>query len=72
MPLVVQRSVRKQNIKFLHNRIHFSPEYFHFMKRIVQSNVQVIVTSFQQPHGDKVLPINVREISFPSSYIRFD
>lgn len=55
MPLSVQRSVRKQNIKFLHNRIHFSPEYFHFMKRLVQSNVQVIVTFFQQQqHGEKV------------------
>ena len=53
MPLSVQRSVRKQNIKFLHNRIHFSPEYFHFMKRLVQSNVQVIVTFFQQQHGEK-------------------
>ena len=60
MPLSVQRSVRKQNIKFLHNRIHFSPEYFHFMKRIVQSNVQVIVTFFQQQPADKALAINVR------------
>lgn len=47
MPISVQRSVRKQNIKFLHNRIHFSPEYFHFIKRLVQSNVQVIVNYFQ-------------------------
>jgi hypothetical protein len=60
MPLSVQRSVRKQNIKFLHNRIHFSPEYFHFMKRLVQSNVQVIVTFFQQQHGDKIGSTNVK------------
>jgi hypothetical protein len=60
MPLSVQRSVRKQNIKFLHNRIHFSPEYFHFMKRLVQSNVQVIVTFFQQQHGDKIVSTNVK------------
>ncbi|CAF0941972.1 unnamed protein product [Adineta ricciae] len=68
MPLSVQRSVRKQNIKFLHNRIHFSPEYFHFMKRLVQSNVQVIVTFFQQQqqqqqqsHGDKLTLTNTIE-----------
>jgi len=61
MPLSVQRSVRKQNIKFLHNRIHFSPEYFHFMKRLVQSNVQVIVTFFQQQHGEKIPSMNVIE-----------
>jgi len=64
MPLSVQRSVRKQNIKFLHNRIHFSPEYFHFMKRLVQSNVQVIVTFFQQQHGDKIASTNVKKILF--------
>lgn len=40
MPLAVQRSVRRQNIKFLHNRIHLSPEYFSFMKALVQNNVQ--------------------------------
>ncbi len=64
MPLSVQRSVRKQNIKFLHNRIHFSPEYFHFMKRLVQSNVQVIVTFFQQQHGEKTSSTNVIKFSF--------
>lgn len=42
MPLLVQRSVRKQNIKFLHNRIHLSPEYFAFMKTLVQNNVQYL------------------------------
>ena len=38
MPLSVQRSVRKQNIRFLHNRILFSPEYFLFIKKLVQCN----------------------------------
>ncbi|CAF4338544.1 unnamed protein product, partial [Adineta steineri] len=61
MPLSVQRSVRKQNIKFLHNRIHFSPEYFHFMKRLVQSNVQVIVNFFQQQHGENKVITNTIE-----------
>ena len=73
MPLSVQRSVRKQNIKFLHNRIHFSPEYFHFMKRLVQSNVQVIVTFFQQQqqqsHGDKLTLTNVISLD---SFVYFD
>jgi hypothetical protein len=48
MPLSVERSVRKENIKFLHNRIHYSQEYFIFMKRLVQSNVQFILTTLQQ------------------------
>ena len=73
MPLSVQRSVRKQNIKFLHNRIHFSPEYFHFMKRLVQSNVQVIVTFFQQQHGEKsssnITVENIEELALVSVQI---
>ncbi|CAF5005896.1 unnamed protein product, partial [Rotaria socialis] len=61
MPLSVQRSVRKQNIKFLHNRIHFSPEYFHFMKRLIQSNIQIIIGFHQQQHGDKTPVTNTIE-----------
>ena len=62
MPLSVQRSVRKQNIKFLHNRILFSPECFAFIKRLVQSNVQCLVTliqQHQQQYGDQVAYPNV-------------
>ena len=74
MPLSVLRSVRKQNIKFLHNRIHFSPEYFLFMKKLVQSNVQYMIKAFQQQlHVDKHTPANVRptdddEASFRSRF----
>jgi hypothetical protein len=48
MPLTVQRSVRKENIKFLHNKILFSPECFTFIKRLVQNNVQQLVNTVQQ------------------------
>lgn len=48
MPLSVQRSVRKQNIKFLHNRILFSQEFFTFIKRLVQSNVHQLANLSQQ------------------------
>lgn len=34
MPEPIERSVMKQNIKFMHNRNQFSQEYFHFMKRL--------------------------------------
>ena len=54
MPLPVQRGVRKQNIKFLHNKIHlFSPECFAFIKRLVQSNVQQLLHILQQ-HNNNV------------------
>ncbi len=62
MPLSVQRSVRKQNIKFLHNRILFSSECFAFIKRLVHNNVQSLVNLIQQQqlHEDKVLFTNVK------------
>lgn len=39
MPPPIERSVRKQNIKFMHNRNQFSPEYFHFVRKLVSSNI---------------------------------
>ncbi|CAF1165958.1 unnamed protein product [Adineta steineri] len=67
MPLSVQRSVRKQNIKFLHNRILFSQEYFIFIKRLVQNNVQQllnIIQQQQQNEEDKDKYINFTEIAY--------
>ncbi len=34
MPEPIEKSVMRQNIKFMHNRNQFSQEYFHFMKRL--------------------------------------
>lgn len=61
MPLTVQRSVRKENIKFLHNKILFSPECFNFIKRLVQNNVQQLVNTVQQlqQFEDQTLITNV-------------
>jgi len=63
MPLSVQSSVRKQNIKFLHNRILFSPECFAFIKRLVQNNVHYLINTIQQQHHfeDKILYNNTIE-----------
>lgn len=38
MPEPIEKSVIRQNIKFMHNRNQFSQEYFHFMKRIAICN----------------------------------
>lgn len=35
MPLAIERSVRKQNIKFQHTYNQFSAEFFHFMKKLI-------------------------------------
>ena len=63
MPLAVQRSVRKQNIKFLHNRIHFSPEYFLFMKKLVQNNVQALSKPLGQTAENDDLLLTIIQIT---------
>lgn len=70
MPLAVQRSVRKQNMKFLHNRIHLSPEYFTFMKTLVQNNVQYLKKlQSTTPANTKVRLILIRTFSFIPNFI---
>lgn len=39
MPPAIEQSVRKQNIKFMHNRNQFNAEYFQFIKKLVVSNI---------------------------------
>lgn len=44
MPAYIVKSVHKKNIKFLHHRHHFSPEYFQFIKKLSQANISLIQT----------------------------
>uniref|UniRef100_A0A8C5P965 ubiquitinyl hydrolase 1 n=1 Tax=Leptobrachium leishanense TaxID=445787 RepID=A0A8C5P965_9ANUR len=38
MPTAIERSVRKQNVQFMHNRMQFSLEYFQFVKKLLTCN----------------------------------
>ncbi|XP_078265311.1 ubiquitin carboxyl-terminal hydrolase 9X isoform X2 [Rhinoraja longicauda] len=38
MPIVIERSVRKQNVQFMHNRMQYSLEYFQFIKKLLTCN----------------------------------
>ncbi|XP_067896759.1 ubiquitin carboxyl-terminal hydrolase 9X [Heterodontus francisci] len=38
MPSVIERSVRKQNVQFMHNRMQYSLEYFQFIKKLLTCN----------------------------------
>ena len=51
MPSVIEKSVRRQNIQFMHNKTQFSVEYFQFIRKLVMSNVAVFqnVNSFHFP-----------------------
>ncbi|XP_046668911.1 probable ubiquitin carboxyl-terminal hydrolase FAF-X isoform X3 [Homalodisca vitripennis] len=39
MPAAIERSVRRQNIKFMHNRNQFSVEYFQFIRKLASCNI---------------------------------
>ena len=52
MPRPIERSILKQNVKFLHNRNQFSPEYFTFMKKLIQCNAQYVTVG----QGEKLSP----------------
>lgn len=56
MPPAIEYSVRKQNIKFMHNRNQFSAEYFQFIRKLVSCN----------PHTVNRLTMNERLVSFSS------
>ncbi|MCL4118408.1 UNVERIFIED_CONTAM: hypothetical protein GTU68_037864, partial [Idotea baltica] len=38
MPTAIERSVVRQNVRFLHSRSQFSPEYFQFLKNLILAN----------------------------------
>ncbi|XP_030747882.1 probable ubiquitin carboxyl-terminal hydrolase FAF-X isoform X2 [Sitophilus oryzae] len=43
MPLAIENSIRKQNIKFLHHRSQFTIEYFSFVRKLATSSAQTSV-----------------------------
>ena len=45
IPAAIQRSVQVQNIKFMHTKNQFSTEYFQFMKKLLHSNGNIVVTA---------------------------
>uniref|UniRef100_A0A2K5PFG1 ubiquitinyl hydrolase 1 n=1 Tax=Cebus imitator TaxID=2715852 RepID=A0A2K5PFG1_CEBIM len=42
MPSAIERSVRKQNVRFMHSRMQYSLEYFQFMKKLLTCNGKVV------------------------------
>lgn len=42
MPVPIENSVRRQNIKFLHHRSQFSLEYFTFIRKLVTCNAPAV------------------------------
>lgn len=48
VPAPIERSIQKQNVRFLHHRNQFSPEYFQFMRKLISCNAHYVTPSQQQ------------------------
>lgn len=65
MPSAIERSVRRQNISFMHTRNQFSAEYFQFMRRLATCSLP---SPNRQHNADKVGP-EAEELSLLSVQI---
>ncbi|KAK4027909.1 probable ubiquitin carboxyl-terminal hydrolase FAF-X [Daphnia magna] len=61
MPLAIERSVRKQNIKFQHTYNQFSTEYFHFMRKLISCQTPYLAVDLKTLSGK--LPIHPSSVS---------
>ncbi|CAB1329046.1 unnamed protein product, partial [Coregonus sp. 'balchen'] len=50
MPNVIECSVRKQNVQFMHNRMQYSLEYFQFVKKLLTCNSVYLNPPLGQDH----------------------
>ena len=55
MPSPIERSVRKQNIKFQHTYNQFSTEFFHFMRKLISSQTPYLC----QPDAKAAIEKNI-------------
>ncbi|GFR25313.1 probable ubiquitin carboxyl-terminal hydrolase FAF-X [Trichonephila clavata] len=62
MPVAIERSVRRQNIRFMHNRNQFSVEYFQFMKKLIMCNGPYVTI----PGGHDKLSADAEELALIS------
>ncbi|XP_024141700.1 ubiquitin specific peptidase 9 isoform X2 [Oryzias melastigma] len=65
MPTVIECSVRKQNVQFMHNRMQYSLEYFQFIKKLLTCNS---VYLNPPPGQDHLLP-EAEEIAMISAQL---
>ena len=54
MPLPIERSIQKQNVRFLHHRNQYTSEYFQFMRKLITCNAQFVAPATQ--NSEKLSP----------------
>ncbi|XP_064082430.1 probable ubiquitin carboxyl-terminal hydrolase FAF-X isoform X2 [Macrobrachium nipponense] len=52
MPSAIERSVVRQNVRFMHSRSQFSPEYFQFLKKLIMTNHPFVIQTPQDRVAD--------------------
>ncbi|XP_014217217.1 probable ubiquitin carboxyl-terminal hydrolase FAF-X isoform X3 [Copidosoma floridanum] len=71
MPPAIEYSVRKQNIKFMHNRNQFNTEYFQFIRKLVSCNP----CNVTRPNHDKISPeaeeLSMLSVQLASKFLFF-
>ncbi|KAM8857951.1 ubiquitin carboxyl-terminal hydrolase 9X isoform 6-T8 [Synchiropus picturatus] len=65
MPGVIECSVRKQNVQFMHNRMQYSLEYFQFIKKLLTCNSVYL----NPPSGQEHLLPEAEEIAMISAQL---
>ncbi|XP_055695090.1 probable ubiquitin carboxyl-terminal hydrolase FAF isoform X2 [Lutzomyia longipalpis] len=60
MPEPIEKSVRSQNIRFLHSRSFFSPEFFNFILKLVNCSVPSPRSEKITPHAEELLLLGVQ------------
>lgn len=68
MPVAIENSIRKQNIKFLHHRSQFSIEYFNFIKKLTGCS-QVNTRHSQIPSPDVIEQQNLLSVQLVSNFL---
>ncbi|MPC41137.1 putative ubiquitin carboxyl-terminal hydrolase FAF-X [Portunus trituberculatus] len=58
MPCAIDRSVVRQNVRFMHSRSQFSPEYFQFLKKLIMTNHPFVL---QPPQDRPIVPVGILE-----------
>ncbi len=75
LPHPIEKSIQKQNVNFLHQRNQFSPEFFQFMRKIINCNGNFVtqqLQQLQQQSGDescKQLSAAAEEISMMTVHV---
>ena len=69
MPKPIERSILKQNVKFLHNRNQFSTEYFSFMRKLIQCNAPYVTVGQGEKLSQDAEEVAMTTVQLASAFL---